>query len=74
MDRLSSAGSVAPALPNIISCLFAAGLNVKPADVREKDDLAKALAEVRWRVERGEAGNYLKDWVRREKQLSELMT
>ncbi|OXG21306.1 nucleolar pre-ribosomal-associated protein 1 [Cryptococcus neoformans Tu259-1] len=74
VDRLSSAGSVAPALPNIISCLFAAGLNVKPADVREKDDLAKALAEVRWRVERGEAGNYLKDWVRREKQLSELMT
>lgn len=65
---------MAPALPNIISCLFAAGLNVKPADVREKDDLAKALAEVIWRVERGEAGNYLKDWVRREKQLTKLMT
>lgn len=73
VDRLSSTGPVASALPNIISCLFAAGLNVKPTDVREKDDLAKALGEVRWRVEQGDAGNYLKGWVRRERQLTERM-
>lgn len=72
MNKLSSTEPAAQALRNIIFCLFTAGLNVKPADIRETDSLAKALGEVRWRVEQGGGGDNLRDWIRRERQLIEL--
>lgn len=72
MNKLSSTEPAVQALRNIIFCLFAAGLNVKSADIRENDSLAKALGEVRWRVEQGGGGDNLRDWIRRERQLTEL--
>ncbi|KAE8538308.1 hypothetical protein D1P53_005650 [Cryptococcus gattii VGV] len=72
VNKLSSTEPAVQGLRNIIFCLFAAGLNVKPADIRENDSLAKALGEVRWRVEQGGGGDNLRDWIRRERQLTEL--
>nr|XP_019048954.1 hypothetical protein I302_02734 [Kwoniella bestiolae CBS 10118]OCF27884.1 hypothetical protein I302_02734 [Kwoniella bestiolae CBS 10118] len=62
-----------PANPreNVLSYLFHVGLNVSVADKKYKTGVRDAIEDIGWRVERGDAGVELAEWVRKERRLVE---
>ncbi|WWD09124.1 hypothetical protein V865_007246 [Kwoniella europaea PYCC6329] len=56
---------------DITSFLFHIGLNADPESLRSDVKAKEALEEVGWRVERGDAGGELAEWVRKERRLVE---
>ncbi|WVQ84141.1 hypothetical protein IAT38_006288 [Cryptococcus sp. DSM 104549] len=52
----------------ITAYLFQTGLALRPAVIASSAELDEAVGEVGWRVERGDAGKELGEWVRRERR------
>ncbi|OCF73524.1 hypothetical protein I204_05367 [Kwoniella mangroviensis CBS 8886] len=63
--------SLAPTKADLTSFLFHIGLNTDPENLRHDIRGKEAIEEVGWRAERGDAGDELADWVKKERRLVE---
>ncbi|TYJ56309.1 hypothetical protein B9479_003000 [Cryptococcus floricola] len=72
VKRLEPLEGPSTAIHVITANLFEIGLTFSVPDLKYDGSLREALSSVSWRVERGDGGSQLRDWVRRERRLEEL--
>ncbi|KAK8861738.1 hypothetical protein IAR55_002561 [Kwoniella newhampshirensis] len=69
VERLKSSEKIDVRVQEAITTyLFRAGLNLRQEELSDVLGLGECISEIGWRVERGDGGADLRDWVRREKR------